>query len=304
MKKITLILTLAITIAFSSSSVFSETTMDLYNQVADISSHKSCKTQLIESFKELPTGEISKETTCGIQKLPCLTFKGLEYCTVMSPKTGKFWLDRNLGATQVCESSTDRACFGHLYQWGRNDDGHELRTSSVTTTRFSDITPESDKFYVRSGTDPHNVDWLQIPTPFTHKDLEDSGAKRAATWRDGGVNDICPTGFSVPTSDALIADTVHKNTAFDDVSEGKNDILNLATAFSSFLKIPTAGLRNHVDGGRIIEEDSSTALWSRGYSANTLVSTGHFTLIDEHTAISASGLLSAATGASVRCIRN
>ena len=50
---------------------------------------------------------------------------------VLSP-TGKIWMDKNLGATQVATSSTDAASYGSLYQWGRNTDGHESRTSAVT----------------------------------------------------------------------------------------------------------------------------------------------------------------------------
>jgi hypothetical protein len=56
-------------------------------------------------------------------------FDGLEYKLVLSPDTGRVWLDRNLGARQVCTSSTDAACYGDLYQWGRAKDGHESRTS-------------------------------------------------------------------------------------------------------------------------------------------------------------------------------
>jgi hypothetical protein len=52
-------------------------------------------------------------------------FNNLVYSTVTSPDTGKVWLDRNLGATQVATSKTDSAAYGHYYQWGRNDDGHE-----------------------------------------------------------------------------------------------------------------------------------------------------------------------------------
>jgi hypothetical protein len=51
-------------------------------------------------------------------------FNNLVYSTVTSPDTGKVWLDRNLGATQVATSKTDSAAYGHYYQWGRNDDGH------------------------------------------------------------------------------------------------------------------------------------------------------------------------------------
>jgi hypothetical protein len=59
--------------------------------------------------------------------------------------TGKVWLDRNLGARQVCTSSTDAACFGDLYQWGRAKDGHESRTSGTTETLASSITRQSQQ---------------------------------------------------------------------------------------------------------------------------------------------------------------
>jgi len=42
-------------------------------------------------------------------------------------------MDRNLGASRVATSSTDSAAYGDLYQWGRATDGHEKRTSGVTT---------------------------------------------------------------------------------------------------------------------------------------------------------------------------
>jgi len=53
-----------------------------------------------------------------------LIHNGLEYKTVKSA-TGKIWMDRNLGASQVATSSTDAAAYGDLYQWGRAADGHE-----------------------------------------------------------------------------------------------------------------------------------------------------------------------------------
>jgi hypothetical protein len=50
---------------------------------------------------------------------------------VTNPTTGKTWMDRNLGATQVATSSTDAAAYGDLYQWGRRADGHQCRTSAT-----------------------------------------------------------------------------------------------------------------------------------------------------------------------------
>ena len=54
--------------------------------------------------------------------------------TYIISSTGRLWMDRNLGATQVATSTTDAASYGDLYQWGRDSDGHQSRTSSTTTT--------------------------------------------------------------------------------------------------------------------------------------------------------------------------
>jgi uncharacterized protein (TIGR02145 family) len=152
------------------------------------------------------------------------SFKGKVYGTVTSPDTGRVWLDRNLGATQVCTSSTDSSCYGHLYQWGRNDDGHELRTSSVTTTRASSLTPAITTFITNSV----------LPNDWTTADS--NGSLRTAALANAGVNDICPAGFSVPTEAELKADTIDATTT---------DITNAATAFSSFLKLPLSGYRDN-----------------------------------------------------------
>jgi len=65
---------------------------------------------------------------------------------VTNPTTGKIWMDRNLGATQVATSSTDAASYGDLYQWGRRSDGHQCRTSATTATLSSTDTPAHGNF--------------------------------------------------------------------------------------------------------------------------------------------------------------
>ncbi len=102
---------------------------------------------------------------------------GIEYLTVTSPDTGKIWLDRNLGASQVCTSSTDSSCYGNLYQWGRNDDGHES-SSTTTVTRASNINPGYANFITQT-------DWTTV---------DSSGEDRSSALTDGGTNDICPAG--------------------------------------------------------------------------------------------------------------
>jgi hypothetical protein len=44
---------------------------------------------------------------------------------------GKIWIQQNLGSPRVAVNSIDEASFGHLFQWGRWDDGHQLLNSST-----------------------------------------------------------------------------------------------------------------------------------------------------------------------------
>jgi hypothetical protein len=88
------------------------------------------------------------------------------------------------------------------------------------------------------------------PRPFTP--LAER-ASRIDAWANGGANDICPAGFSVPTEAELAADTISAN------------ITGNASAFSSFLRIPVAGYRDR-ENGSVSSVRSSAYLWSR--SAN------------------------------------
>src|SRR5690606_547839 len=47
---------------------------------------------------------------------------------------GKVWLQQNLGAIKVADSLKDEAAYGDLFQWGRWDDGHQIRTSALLQT--------------------------------------------------------------------------------------------------------------------------------------------------------------------------
>ena len=68
--------------------------------------------------------------------------------------TGKVWMDRNLGATQAATFGSDPASYGDLYQWGRNSDGHQIRTSSTTTSGPVASGSEGSNFILTTG------DWL------------------------------------------------------------------------------------------------------------------------------------------------
>jgi uncharacterized protein (TIGR02145 family) len=139
---------------------------------------------------------------------------------VTNPSTGKIWMDRNLGATQVALSSTDANSYGDLYQWGRRSDGHQCRTSGIVSTLSSTDQPTTDKF----------INTLVVP--FDWRSPENSNL-----WQGvNGINNPCPTGYRLPTKAELTAEMQSWNTA------------NAAGAFASPLKFPMAGYRIFADG--------------------------------------------------------
>ena len=137
--------------------------------------------------------------------------------TVTNPSTGRTWMDRNLGASQVATSVTDEYSYGDLYQWGRYADGHQARTSSTTSDLATNNVPNHPEFILA------NSDWLAIP----EDDL----------WQGvNGINNPCPLGFRIPTEEEFEAERL---------SWTSNDA---AGAFGSPLKLTLAGARSRMTG--------------------------------------------------------
>ncbi len=152
---------------------------------------------------------------------------------VTNPTTGKIWMDRNLGASQVATSSTDAAAYGDLYQWGRRADGHQCRTSPTTATLSSTDTPANGNFItINSG----NYDWRS--------------PQNANLWQGvNGVNNPCPSGYRVPTEPELVAERLSWS------------VNTSAGAFTSPLKLPMAGYRD-VSNGSLYNVGTGDGYWS------------------------------------------
>ena len=144
---------------------------------------------------------------------------------VLNPATGKIWMDRNLGATQVATSSTDADAYGDLYQWGRAADGHQGRESQLTTVLAT--TEEPNKGNVWDGKFITTVwDYPNWLTPANNN-----------LWQGvSGTNNPCPSGYRLPTEAEWDAERL---------SWSSN---NAAGAFASPLKLPVAGGRFFLDG--------------------------------------------------------
>ncbi len=148
---------------------------------------------------------------------------GVTYNTVKSPYTGRLWLDRNLGASRVCTSLKDETCFGYYYQWGRNNDGHQIPNSATTRTVAKKINKVRKKFIKNSE------EWLIS---------DKKGAKRASNWSAIDGSSICPIGYRVPTDTELAAETTKASSA----------VPNNTKVFKNFLKLPSAGYRYSYNG--------------------------------------------------------
>ncbi|MDQ3190189.1 MAG: fibrobacter succinogenes major paralogous domain-containing protein [Bacteroidota bacterium] len=184
--------------------------------------------------------------------------------------TGKVWMDRNLGASQVATSSTDAASYGDLYQWGRATDGHQIRTSGTTAT-LSAIDQPGHGNFITTAAAPN--DWRS--------------PQNTNLWQGvSGVNNPCPSGYRLPTETELDAERA---------SWGANN--NAAGAFASPLKLPMPGGRNYSTGS-LNNVGTEGLYWSSTVSGTN----SRFLFFDSSFAtISFNGR---AYGFSVRCLKD
>jgi len=180
-----------------------------------------------DSYYEAGTGlALMNEESPSVLACGAYTVVGpdtLTYGTVVGAD-GRCWLDRNLGATRVATAYNDTQAYGHLYQWGRGVDGHQIRTSGTTTTLSSTDTPGHGNF-ITSSLSPW--DWRS--------------PQNSSLWQGvNGINNPCPTGFRVPTGG-----TGGEWKVFTDAAgiTGLGSGVREAFANSS-LKIPTSGARD------------------------------------------------------------
>jgi len=213
------------------------------------------------------------------------------YDTVTSPFTNKIWLDRNLGASRVCLSFDDSSCYGNYYQWGRDDDGHEMVTSNSTfrlSTQINDVNL-SGEFIKINENNTSRFDWLE-------SGIDDNGSLRSSNWSKIDGSSICPVGFRVPTKDELNNETINLS--------GENNVTNRVDAFNNFLKLPSAGYRKISDGNYSIgstEENGGIygIYWTNSIDGNK--SSRHNFFNDMAVTFFGEGR---AHGFSVRCIKD
>jgi uncharacterized protein (TIGR02145 family) len=196
----------------------------------------------------------------------------------VTSSTGKIWMDRNLGATRVAQSSADHLAYGSLYQWGRGSDGHQL----INWTASNAGTPVNGTTAALSSTDtPGNALFITINSG----DYNWRNPQNNSLWQGvNGINNPCPTGYRVPTETELNAERVLFTPQ------------NAAGAWGSLLKLPLAGYRD-------VSAGAFTAVGSVGYYWSSSVSVTDARNLDLTIANAAMWAVNRAFGFSVRCIK-
>lgn len=231
-----------------------------------------------------PTPQDCNNTDPGnnVGDLGCVKFnyKGqvVSYTTVRGAD-GKIWLQQNLGSSQVATSQADADSYGDLFQWGRWDDGHQLRNSATTSAP--------------SSNNPTGVGGMGyvIGSPAWW-----AGSALTDQWNIENANSVSTAKGADPCK-AIGSDWKMPSQSEWTTLVSSEGISNPTTAYNSKLKLPAGGFRSSSDGG-------FTYVGQRGYfwSSDTATSGGKYLYVGATIANPASGG-PRGQGHSVRCIK-
>lgn len=168
----------------------------------------------------------AKNSGKGMDERGLILTKPIYYGTVTT-RTGRIWLDRNLGATRVALSPTDSQAYGDYYQWGRPTDGHEKQivsgtASDYTTVKSTTSMPGNSNYIFPSD---GSFDWLTT-------------ADNTLWTGVNAPNNPCPAGFRIPT----LAEWLLEKSYFT-----SNDV-NGSYENGYGLKLTTAGMGTSANG--------------------------------------------------------
>lgn len=224
----------------------------------------------------------------------------------------------NYTPTPNTGNSTDTTVYGHLYQWGRIADGHQLRNSSAVNggSGATSITYDANSQipfghawygkYVYFGGNPR--DWHGNSTTDQNDDLWNFSVPM---YRDN--NNPCPAGWKVPSIDELRSifngNSAHisgLSSGWVSVSSGNNVRMSSSNTngmeistdggSTTSLFLPYAGYRS--DGSNSIGGTSTYG----GYWSSTPNGTDIYFVNFSNDAVFPDGSRTRAYGRSVRCL--
>lgn len=213
----------------------------------------------------------------------CVTFtyqgQQVTYATVRA-KDGNIWLQQNLGSSKTASSLDDEQAYGDLYQWGRWDDGHQLRTSAPVSA------PPVNNPNGLQGMDSYIVD---SPAWWSSNGANDR-------WDGAALTDITET-VGIDPCKAIGLDWKMPSVA-DWTNIVSSENISVPTkAFGSNLKLPMGGYRANSNG-------KFTFVGQRGYFWSSDVSSlgGKYLYVGTIMSNPSAGA-PRGQGASVRCMK-
>lgn len=201
------------------------------------------------------------------------------YATVRA-KDGNIWLQQNLGSSQVATGMDDENSYGDFFQWGRWDDGHQLKNSplaSVPQVNNPDGLAGIHSFIIGSS------GWWDTNA------LSD-------TWAGKNVTEVTDA-VGIDPCKAIGADwKMPSQPEWKTITSAEN-ITSPGKAHASNLKLPAGGYRSNLDG-------DFTFVGKRGYywSSDPTGIGGKYLYVGA-TVANASAGAPRGQGASVRCIK-
>nr|WP_315027419.1 T9SS type A sorting domain-containing protein [uncultured Chryseobacterium sp.] len=208
------------------------------------------------------------------------TYQGqqVSYTTVRGAD-GKVWLQQNLGSSHVAVSIADQDSYGDLFQWGRWDDGHQLRNSAVS-----------------SAPNPNTPAGITAGTYITGSPAWWAGFASTDVWT-GKLPEEAKDYIGVDPCKAIGSGWKMPSVADWTLAVGTESISNPTSAYNSHLKLPAGGYRGSSTG-------DFTFVGQRGYfwSSDTSSLGGKYLYVGTISANPSAGA-PRGQGASVRCIK-
>ncbi|MBW3520366.1 GEVED domain-containing protein [Flavobacterium sp. NKUCC04_CG] len=241
--------------------------------------------QILDTTTEPTCDNTEPGMTAGDTGCITLTYQGqsVVYTTVRA-QDGNIWIQQNLGSPAVATSATDADNYGDLFQWGRWDDGHQLRNGATSTTAVSPNNPMGLNGGINAFITTQPQWWENSSTTANW----DAPNPQAVTESNGC--DPCKalgTNWGVPTEED-----------WQNIIRAEA-ITNIQTAFDSNLKLTVAGFRGGSNGN--VTEGVRGYYWSKTASATnaSYVKYLYYSNITMNTAAGAYR----SQGSSVRCIK-
>lgn len=212
----------------------------------------------------------------------CVTFNysGIEttYETVRAAD-GNIWLQQNLGSTKVAEAIADVESYGDMFQWGRWDDGHQKRNSSLQS-----VPSPNNPLGIALGTNTYYTGTWWTPNSQTDK-WEAEFPDEATDVNGCDPCRILGEGWKLPSEADWVALVDSEN------------ITNPASALASSLRLPGTGYRSNTTG-------NFTFVGQRGYFwSSTPSSTGGKYLYVGTVSANGSAGAPRGQGAAIRCMK-